>query len=46
VIDFGICPICEETLKLAYPDALDFNGHMIHATCAAKAAERPQPNLN
>jgi hypothetical protein len=46
VINFGICPICEEVLKLAYPDALDVNGQLIHATCAAKAETQPQPNLN
>jgi len=41
VIDMGICPLCEETLKLAYPDAVDVGGQIIHATCAAKAMERP-----
>src|SRR5882757_6765455 len=32
VIDMGICPLCEETLKLAYPDAVDVGGQIIHAT--------------
>jgi hypothetical protein len=41
VIDLGICPICEKTLKLAYPDAADVNGLIVHTTCAAKAVEQP-----
>ncbi len=35
VINLGICPICEETLKLSFPDALNFKGQIIHAKCAA-----------
>jgi pyruvate-ferredoxin/flavodoxin oxidoreductase len=42
VINLGICPVCGETLKLAYPDALDFRGHIIHAKCAVRAAEKLQ----
>jgi hypothetical protein len=41
VIDLGICPICEKTLKLAYPDAADVNGLIVHTTCVAKAVEQP-----
>jgi pyruvate-ferredoxin/flavodoxin oxidoreductase len=41
VIDLGICPICEKTLKLSYPDAANINGLIVHATCAAKAVEQP-----
>ena len=39
VIDMGICPLCEETLKLAYPDAVDIGGQLVHASCAAKMVE-------
>src|SRR5258708_4493574 len=42
VIDIGICPLCEEILRLAYPDAVDVGGHIVHAACAAKAVEQPQ----
>jgi hypothetical protein len=41
VIDLGICPICEKTLKLAYPDAADVNGLIVHTTCVAKVVEQP-----
>ena len=42
VIDWGICPLCEETLRLAYPEAVDLGGQIVHAKCAAKAVEQPQ----
>jgi len=41
VIDMGICPLCEQILRLAYPDAVDVGGHIVHAACAAKAVEQP-----
>jgi pyruvate-ferredoxin/flavodoxin oxidoreductase len=44
VIDMGICPLCEETLKLAYPDAVDVGGQIVHSRCAARAMERPIKN--
>ncbi len=44
VIDLGICPICEGTLKLSYPDAVDMRGQIVHAACAAKATEKPLKN--
>ena len=40
VIDMGICPICEETLRLAFPDAVDVGGHIVHAACAVKIVEQ------
>lgn len=40
VINIGICAVCEQTLKLSYPDAVDAGGQIVHATCACKTAER------
>jgi pyruvate-ferredoxin/flavodoxin oxidoreductase len=40
VINLGICPICEESLRLAYPDAVHAGGQIVHSTCAAKMAEQ------
>ena len=42
VINWGICPICEENLKLAYPDAVHAGGQLVHAKCAAKVVEQTQ----
>jgi pyruvate-ferredoxin/flavodoxin oxidoreductase len=39
VIDMGICPICEETLRLAYPDAVHVGTQIVHAACAVKLVE-------
>ena len=44
VIDIGICPLCEETLHLAYPHAVDVGGQLVHATCAVKVLEKPAKN--
>ena len=40
VINLGICPICEQSLRLAYPEAIHVDGQIVHATCAAKVAEQ------
>jgi hypothetical protein len=40
VINIGICAVCEQTLTLAYPDAVDAGGQIVHATCACKTADR------
>jgi hypothetical protein len=40
VINLGICPVCKESLRLVYPDAVHAGGQIVHATCAAKMAEQ------
>ena len=40
-VGLGICPLCEGTLKLAYPDAVDVGGQIVHATCADRMTGQP-----
>lgn len=37
VVETGICPLCGQPLKLEHPHAVDYNGHLVHPKCAARA---------
>jgi len=37
IIEMDVCHICRRPLVLKAPDAVDYNGRMAHAACAAQA---------
>jgi|HubBroStandDraft_6_1064221.scaffolds.fasta_scaffold102321_3 uncharacterized protein YbaR (Trm112 family) len=44
VVDLVFCPLCKEPLKVVPPDAVLFNGEMVHKECAEKEMKKRNPN--
>jgi hypothetical protein len=46
VVEMGICPLCNKPMNSAHPDAVDFNGQLVHLDCDTLALDRQQQNNN
>jgi len=38
LVEMGICRLCREPLKLQWPDAVNYNGEMVHRKCVPEIA--------
>lgn len=44
VVDLVFCFLCKDPLKVVPPDAVEFEGKMVHKVCAEKEMEKRKPN--